>query len=285
MILCDSCDRGFHMACLNPVLNELPIGDWLCDGCCATGASAKGFVRTIPTNKTEIQLVEHERTTSCRLSSVDIAAGLALKDDGRVALGNLPISGYNPGGYRSVRATRGISAGSYYWEALCVHGINGNSGHCRVGFAQQWSDLELPVGADELSYALSSSAGCGVHLGVRTPLGTPFSDGDVVGMQLYLPPGGRERKRTREAVYWGNKLFWIEEGFADEPKVVKGSFIAWSVNGRNIGKTRNLLEGTYFPCVSIFTLPQSEPVEVRCNFNAQELCTQPRRSKPWSEAS
>ena len=33
MLLCDSCDRGFHMDCLQPPLGELPEGDWFCGGC------------------------------------------------------------------------------------------------------------------------------------------------------------------------------------------------------------------------------------------------------------
>ena len=27
MLLCDSCDNGYHLDCLNPVLDEIPIGE------------------------------------------------------------------------------------------------------------------------------------------------------------------------------------------------------------------------------------------------------------------
>ena len=33
MLLCDLCDRGFHMACLSPPLAEEPAGDWYCPPC------------------------------------------------------------------------------------------------------------------------------------------------------------------------------------------------------------------------------------------------------------
>lgn len=33
MLLCDSCPRGFHMACLELDYNQLPIGDWACPKC------------------------------------------------------------------------------------------------------------------------------------------------------------------------------------------------------------------------------------------------------------
>lgn len=33
MLLCDGCDKGYHMVCLNPPLEEVPFGSWYCDNC------------------------------------------------------------------------------------------------------------------------------------------------------------------------------------------------------------------------------------------------------------
>lgn len=33
MLLCDGCDRGFHMYCLKPVLKKVPQGNWFCHDC------------------------------------------------------------------------------------------------------------------------------------------------------------------------------------------------------------------------------------------------------------
>ena len=33
MLLCDGCDRGFHMYCLNPPVKKVPEGDWYCADC------------------------------------------------------------------------------------------------------------------------------------------------------------------------------------------------------------------------------------------------------------
>eukprot|EP00878_Enallax_costatus_P034160 GHUV01037819.1.p1 GENE.GHUV01037819.1~~GHUV01037819.1.p1 ORF type:complete len:164 (-),score=9.90 GHUV01037819.1:2-493(-) len=33
ILLCDHCDRGFHMFCLNPPLDKVPAGDWACPLC------------------------------------------------------------------------------------------------------------------------------------------------------------------------------------------------------------------------------------------------------------
>jgi hypothetical protein len=33
MILCDSCDKGYHIFCLLPPLTAIPEGDWFCENC------------------------------------------------------------------------------------------------------------------------------------------------------------------------------------------------------------------------------------------------------------
>lgn len=51
MLLCDGCDRGYHMQCLSPTFTTIPRGGWFCDlPCCrlqsATQAWAKRFTVT-----------------------------------------------------------------------------------------------------------------------------------------------------------------------------------------------------------------------------------------------
>ncbi|GMH75309.1 hypothetical protein TrLO_g9473 [Triparma laevis f. longispina] len=33
ILLCDNCDKGFHMYCLRPVMVNIPVGEWLCPNC------------------------------------------------------------------------------------------------------------------------------------------------------------------------------------------------------------------------------------------------------------
>ncbi|XP_057542921.1 probable Histone-lysine N-methyltransferase ATXR5 [Amaranthus tricolor] len=33
LLLCDKCDKGFHMRCVRPVVVRVPIGSWLCPSC------------------------------------------------------------------------------------------------------------------------------------------------------------------------------------------------------------------------------------------------------------
>ncbi|KAK3235821.1 hypothetical protein CYMTET_54005 [Cymbomonas tetramitiformis] len=40
MLLCDACNRGYHLWCLNPALDGVPEGEWLCPRCSGTGMQA-----------------------------------------------------------------------------------------------------------------------------------------------------------------------------------------------------------------------------------------------------
>lgn len=38
IVLCDRCDKGWHMFCLTPALDRVPAGSWVCPTCRAAGA-------------------------------------------------------------------------------------------------------------------------------------------------------------------------------------------------------------------------------------------------------
>ncbi|KAK7881660.1 hypothetical protein WMY93_030069 [Mugilogobius chulae] len=40
LLLCDGCDRGFHMYCLRPKMTQVPEGDWFCPTCKAENAES-----------------------------------------------------------------------------------------------------------------------------------------------------------------------------------------------------------------------------------------------------
>ncbi|KAJ1914399.1 hypothetical protein H4219_004817 [Mycoemilia scoparia] len=43
MLICDGCDKGFHMYCLTPPLKTVPANDWYCDKCILTAGTDFGF--------------------------------------------------------------------------------------------------------------------------------------------------------------------------------------------------------------------------------------------------
>ncbi|KAF3569346.1 hypothetical protein DY000_02012283 [Brassica cretica] len=44
MLLCDSCNKGWHIYCLSPPLNHIPPGNWYCLDCLNTDEDTFGFV-------------------------------------------------------------------------------------------------------------------------------------------------------------------------------------------------------------------------------------------------
>lgn len=43
IILCDECDRAYHLTCLTPPMEEVPRGSWICDGCILSTGADFGF--------------------------------------------------------------------------------------------------------------------------------------------------------------------------------------------------------------------------------------------------
>jgi histone demethylase JARID1 len=43
IILCDQCDKGFHLFCLSPPLDTVPDGEWVCPLCKEAEAETYAF--------------------------------------------------------------------------------------------------------------------------------------------------------------------------------------------------------------------------------------------------
>lgn len=57
MLLCDSCNRGWHTYCLTPPLSAVPKGDWLCDNCITAGVD----LATLRTQRASFQDIRDRR--------------------------------------------------------------------------------------------------------------------------------------------------------------------------------------------------------------------------------
>ncbi|NWV52194.1 PHRF1 protein, partial [Daphoenositta chrysoptera] len=52
LLLCDGCDAGYHMECLNPPLSEVPVDEWFCPACAPMGAN--GAADADPVSEEEV---------------------------------------------------------------------------------------------------------------------------------------------------------------------------------------------------------------------------------------
>ncbi|KAM4572837.1 uncharacterized protein phrf1 isoform 2-T2 [Odontesthes bonariensis] len=47
LLLCDGCDAGYHMECLTPPLDSVPVEEWFCPGCEANGRHSRGLAEEL----------------------------------------------------------------------------------------------------------------------------------------------------------------------------------------------------------------------------------------------
>lgn len=108
-------------------------------------------------------------------------------------------------------------------------------GHCRLGWATTKAELQAPVGVDAFGFSYRDLEGSKVHKGLREDYGEPYAEGDVVGLLLHMPPGGKrmepgepELVRYKGGTYaklvrmpgagdwegWGRGVAWLRAGAA-----------------------------------------------------------------------
>ena len=90
------------------------------------------------------------------------------------------------GGYRTARASHGISHGSWYYE-IKVMPCAGNDGHVRAGWLTREADLACPVGFAEDSYAVRDLDGSKINVAYRKQyMKRKIKVGDVLGCLIQL---------------------------------------------------------------------------------------------------
>jgi hypothetical protein len=72
MLLCDNCDSGWHIYCLDPPLEEVPEGQWLCPDCVGCGVTLESLVEkqarlvTDPQSRPNLELPSRSRVARAR---------------------------------------------------------------------------------------------------------------------------------------------------------------------------------------------------------------------------
>ncbi|XP_061855266.1 PHD and RING finger domain-containing protein 1 isoform X2 [Colius striatus] len=64
LLLCDGCDAGYHMECLNPPLSEVPVDEWFCPACAPMGVSATADTDHVSEEEVTALMADAAPTTS-----------------------------------------------------------------------------------------------------------------------------------------------------------------------------------------------------------------------------
>ncbi|XP_027227243.1 set1/Ash2 histone methyltransferase complex subunit ASH2 isoform X1 [Penaeus vannamei] len=187
---------------------------------------------------------------------------LALHDRApqlRTADDRLAVTGDK--GYCLIRATHGVSRGTWYWECTIEDQPEGS--HTRLGWCQQLANLQAPLGYDKFGYSWRSRKGTVFHESRgKHYADTGFTEGDVLGIMIKLPEKNPVSRfpptyKDKPLVKFRSHLYYEDKDDLPEAiknlKALKGSKILFFKNGKCIGEAfQDIYGGTYYPAVSLY---------------------------------
>jgi COMPASS component BRE2 len=141
----------------------------------------------------------------------------------RVSQDGMEVEGF--GGFRSARVNVPVREGKWYLEVVIERSESSLSStaamnstkekenenarvkegnqvlgkHVRLGWGRHEASLNGPVGLDGYSYGVRDATGEAVTLSLLKPYGSPFKQGDVVGMYISIPSPPRKPSERDDA--------------------------------------------------------------------------------------
>ena len=173
-------------------------------------------------------------------------------------------------GYCLIRATHGVSRGTWYYESTIKEQPDGS--HLRLGWAQQLANLQAPLGYDKFGYSWRSRKGTIFHEsnGLHYATGG-FKKGDILGVLIHIPESNPVSQlpptyKDKPLVKFRSHLYYEDKddvaGSIKKLKPLEGSYIKFYKNGTCIGVAyRNIYGGIYYPTLSLF-----KSINVSVNF-------------------
>ncbi|CAD7084297.1 unnamed protein product [Hermetia illucens] len=185
---------------------------------------------------------------------------LALHDRApqlKIAEDRLAVTGEK--GYCMVRATHGVSRGTWYFEATIEEMPEGSA--TRLGWGQEYANLQAPLGYDKFGYSWRSRKGTKFHESHGKHYSEAYGEGDTLGFIISLPEADFVKHlpntfKDRPLVKFKSHLYYEEKDKVQETlkalKPLKGSKIIYLKNGESQGEAfTDIYGGVYFPTVSI----------------------------------
>ncbi|KAG1676274.1 Set1/Ash2 histone methyltransferase complex subunit ASH2 [Nymphon striatum] len=163
-------------------------------------------------------------------------------------------------GYSMVRASTGVQKGTWYYE--CVIDEMPADSTTRMGWCLPLGNLQAPLGYDHFSYSYRARKGTCFHQSKGKRYGDGYSEGDVIGFLINLPP---EKDQTYLPITYKDKplvkfkshLYYEEKDEVQSAiknlKPHPGSLIKFYKNGVCQGVAwDDINAGTYYPAASLY---------------------------------
>ncbi|XP_035795563.1 set1/Ash2 histone methyltransferase complex subunit ASH2-like isoform X1 [Anopheles albimanus] len=162
-------------------------------------------------------------------------------------------------GYCMARASHYVTKGCWYWEATVEDMPDGSA--CRLGWGQEYANLQAPLGYDKFGYSWRSRKGTRFHESHGKHYSNGYAEGDTLGFLITLPKENETSYapstfKDRPLVKFKSHLYYEEKDRVNETlkslKVQPGSRIHFFKNGVCQGEAFvDLYKGAYYPTVSL----------------------------------
>lgn len=163
-------------------------------------------------------------------------------------------------GYCTVRATHSVNKGCWYWEATIEEMPEGSA--ARLGWGQDYANLQAPVGYDKFGYSWRSKKGTKFHESMGKRYSPGYAEGDTLGFMILLPETKLTRRlpntyKDRPLVKFKSHLYYEEKDNVSEYlknlKPLSGSQIIFFKNGQCLGTAyTDVYYGSYYPTLSVY---------------------------------
>ncbi|XP_037296593.1 set1/Ash2 histone methyltransferase complex subunit ASH2 isoform X4 [Manduca sexta] len=162
-------------------------------------------------------------------------------------------------GYCMVRATHGVSRGSWYWEASVEEMPEGAA--TRLGWGRRYANLQAPLGYDKFGYSWRSRKGTRFHESRGKHYSAGYGEGDTLGFLVVLPNSVNTKYtpntyKDRPLVKFKSHLYYEDKDNIQESlsnlKPLPNSKMYFFKNGECQGEAFvDIYQGCYYPTVSL----------------------------------
>ncbi|XP_037951239.1 set1/Ash2 histone methyltransferase complex subunit ASH2 isoform X2 [Teleopsis dalmanni] len=162
-------------------------------------------------------------------------------------------------GYCMVRATHSVNRGNWYFE-VTIEEMPDTSA-TRLGWGQEFANLQAPLGYDKFGYSWRSRKGTRFHESRGKHYSNGYVEGDTLGFLIVLP---EQRSfnylpntfKDRPLVKFKSHLYYEDKDKLPETlkslRVLPNSKIEYFKNGQSQGEAFvDIYSGSYYPTISI----------------------------------
>ncbi|XP_046806681.1 set1/Ash2 histone methyltransferase complex subunit ASH2 isoform X3 [Lucilia cuprina] len=162
-------------------------------------------------------------------------------------------------GYCMVRATHSVNRGRWYFEVTIEEMPEGSA--TRLGWGQEYGNLQAPLGYDKFGYSWRSRKGTRFSESHGKHYSEAYIEGDTLGFLIDLP---QEKEvdylpntfKDRPLVKFKSHLYYEDKDKIQETlknlRIAPGSKIEFFKNGQSQGVAfSDIYAGSYYPTISI----------------------------------